>query len=108
MNFKFVPLIIPIVLAACANSAPPVYDPTLEPETLTERETEAQIYSVIKLSRYTWSLMSDEERNSVLDHNCVFIKRNPEAAPPGFNVDDCGIDSAVAQPNFGGQVLPRR
>lgn len=87
-----VPIIVPIVLAACATCPDPVYDPSLEPTDVTLRDTEAQIYDIINISAETWAVMSTLERNAVLDHNCVYIQRNPEAAPPGFDISDCQSD----------------
>jgi len=96
MNFKqFNTLVIPIVVAACASQPTPVYDPTLEPTEVTLSETEAQIYETIFISPETWAVMTDSERNAVLDHNCVFAQRNPEAAPPGFDVSDCQGDAST-------------
>lgn len=91
-QFAFTLVIVPIVLAACELNGTPVYDPSLEPDTVTLRDTEAQIYEIIRISPETWAVMSNEERNAVLDHNCVFAQRNPEAAPPGFDISDCQSD----------------
>lgn len=91
-QFAFTLVIVPIVLAACELNGPPVYDPSLEPGAVTLRDTEAQIYEIIRISPETWEVMSESERNAVLDHNCVFAQRNPEAAPPGFDISDCQSD----------------
>jgi hypothetical protein len=88
MNFKTTIVFPLIVLAACANSNPPVYDGTLDPEAITERPSESQIYQIISISPETWAFMTKSERNAVLDHNCVFAKRNPDAVP-GFDPSDC-------------------
>lgn len=82
-------IIVPFVLAACALNDAPAYDGSLDPSEITLRTSEAQIYDVIRISPETWNVMSEKERNAVLDHNCVYIQRNPEAAPPGFDVSDC-------------------
>ena len=88
MNLKTTVVFPLIVLAACANCTPFVYDGDLNPQTLTERETEAQIYDIIKITPKTWSIMTQNARNAVLDHNCVFAKRNPDVVP-GFDPSDC-------------------
>ena len=88
-QFSFAVLIVPIVLASCSITQPPVYDPTLEPSDVTLGDTEAQVYDIIRISPATWAVMSETERNAVLDHDCVYIQRNPEAAPLGFDVSDC-------------------
>lgn len=90
LKMSITPLIVAFVLPGCALCPDPVYDPTLDPTTLTQRDAEAQIYDIIQVSPTTWALMTDQERQDVLEHNCVFALRNPEAAPPGFDAKDCG------------------
>lgn len=83
------PILVTFVLPACELCPSPAYDPTLDTETLTTRATEAQVYDIIRISPETWASMTAEEREAVLDHNCVYALRNPDAAPEGFDAGDC-------------------
>lgn len=88
VNFKTTIVIAPIVLAACALFDTPVTDVTLDPETVLLRETEPLVYGLIEVRPEEWQILSEETREAIFDHNCVFATRNPDAVP-GFDPVDC-------------------